>query len=100
MTREEVLKLYETFEYIRSFNADTNSKTIDVMFMFEKFGITFVKLPKMLVTTIKPASKKYLQFSEYVQLVCAWCMLSNKELIRFVFGHLDVEEKSLISYVF
>lgn len=49
-----------------------------------------------MVQAIDPASRMELQFSEYIHFVSYVSMLARSDVVRFIFGHVDIEERAFL----
>ena len=65
--------------------------------IFEYFGLDEMnEIAKWMVNAIKPKRESELIFSEYAHLVVSMSMFGTKELMRFLFGCIDVKVNSYI----
>ena len=95
LTVEDVLNFRWAFEEILpADNKIANIVTIEVL--FAKWKLEMTQIAQWIVETVHAQDPKKLLFSEYVALMCAIGLLSNKELGRFVFGCYDTENKCLL----
>ena len=65
--------------------------------VFKHFGFDFVtEIGKLFVKSIEPKREKEISFSEYVHMVCSCCMMGKSELMRFLFGQIDIGQNAFL----
>lgn len=85
LAEANVYEINNIYERIRR-GGDPAVHTIRVIEMFSYFHITMTKFSDWFVQSITPESLDDINFSEYLHMICYISMMSQKELIRLVFG--------------
>jgi hypothetical protein len=85
LTEPNTYEIKNIYERIRR-GGDPAVPTIRVVDIFSYFHIPMTKFSDWFVQSITPDSLEDLDFSEYLHIVCYVSMMSQKELVRLVFG--------------
>ncbi len=73
------------------------TETVRVTEVFKHLGFDFVtEIGKLFVKSIEPKREKEISFSEYVHMVCSCCMMGKSELMRFLFGQMDIGQNAFL----
>lgn len=95
LTVEDVLNFRWAFEELLP-PENKIANVVPVETFFSKYDLLQTQIANWMLETVHAQDPKKLLFSEYVCLICSICLLSNKELGRFVFGCYDSEGKCLL----
>lgn len=98
LTEANVYEIKNIFERIRR-RGDPAVHTIRVADMFSYYGVVMTKFTDWFVQSISPTNLEELDFSEYLHFVCYVSMMSQKELIRLVFGAVCNQRNQIIRWV-
>lgn len=60
-----------------------------VMYFIRLQSLPQTVISKWVVAAINPDEEKRVTFSEYVHFLSSYIMLAKRDLIKFVFGHMD-----------
>ena len=94
LSEEDVLVLRDSFETALG---QFISEVIEVKDVLKYWNFPDKSsIAEWLVKAVNPRRKGEVTFSEYVHIVCYFCMFTKKELIRFIFGAMDVEKKCFL----
>ena len=75
---------------------DKIANTLSVEMLLLQLELQDTQIFKWLLEQLKPQTPHVLLFSEYINLITSWVMLSDKEIIRFVFGNYDVNSRCIV----
>ena len=91
LSEEDILMLRNSFEMALGEFISEVIETKDVLkyWNFPKDS----RLAQWVFAAVNPRKNGELTFSEYVHVVCYFCMFGKRELVRFVFGQMDTEKK-------
>ena len=90
LSEEDILEIRDAFETAQGTYI---SEYIDVNDVLKFWNFPKCQVTDWVFAAIHPKQKERLVFSEYVHIVCYFAMFGKKQLIRFVFGQMDVEQK-------
>lgn len=89
LSESDVLTMRKVFDTALG---SSTSELLRVTEMFKFFGFEDGEVAKWLVAAVKPRRVAEVSFSEYVHIVCYFSMLGSRDLRRFVFGCMDVDQ--------
>lgn len=88
LSLNDVRSLRSTYEAILGSSITETARVTEV---FKHFGFDYVTdIAKFFVKAVEPKREKEISFSEYVHMVASCCMMGKTELMRFLFGQMDV----------
>ena len=93
LSEGDVLGLRVVFEGMQGMNV---SYFLSVKEIFNHMGYPWKRICEWVVAGVNPGNPEQLSFSEYVQMVCYFCLFGKKELFRFVFGAIDLDQKAYL----
>ena len=89
LSESDVLSLRKIFD---SALGSSESEMLRVSEMMTFMSIEADELTKWIVSAVKPRRANEVSFSEYLHIVCYFCMFGRRDLRRFVFGCVDVDQ--------